>query len=368
MPPQLNIHALLRLAAIPGVTNTKLRALVEHFGSPENVFSASPLQLSKVEGIKKELASTIAHSEPNTAFVDDQLKRINRVEGKFLTIWDEHYPQMLKEIFDAPVFLCMNGTFSGNDNYSLAIVGTRKPSAYGIAVAESFAKELSGMGITIISGLARGIDTHAHLGALKGEGRTIAVVGGAIDKIYPRENEKLAEKISKNGAILSEMFMGAKAELWSFPKRNRIISGISLGTIIIESDEDGGAMITARTALDQNRELYCLPGNITEHRSRGTNKLIKLGQAKLIASVDDILIELESKLKPLLKPKAQILLPQLSVFEQKIYDILSFEPIHIDVISEKSELSPSDALVNLLGLEFKGVVRQMAGKMFVKMM
>ncbi len=367
MPAHFNIYNFLLLAAIPGVNNTKLRKLIEHFGTPENILSASAQQLTKVEGIKKELASAIAHSAPNNEFADDQLKRINRAEGKILTMWDEHYPAQLKEIFDAPVLLFMRGIMTSHDNFSISIVGTRRPSAYGISIAENFAKEFAGMGITVVSGLARGIDTHAHSGALKNEGRTIAVVGGAVDKIYPKENEKLAEKISRSGALLSEMFMGAKAELWSFPKRNRIISGMSLGTIIIESDEDGGAMITARTTIDQNRELFCVPGNITEHRSAGTNKLIKLGEAKLVQSVDDILIELEAKLKPILKPKKQKIAPQLSAFEQKIFDALSLEPIHIDAISEQCGLSTSDVLVNLLSLEFKGAVRQMAGKMFVKM-
>ncbi|MBW7887115.1 MAG: DNA-protecting protein DprA [Bacteroidetes bacterium] len=367
MPAPFNIQQLLHLASIPGMSNSKLKNLIDYFGSPEQVLAASPLQLIKVEGIKKELASAVAHAETNKTFIEDQLKRINRIEGKILTIWDSEYPPLLKEVFDAPVLLFLRGTITLNDQYAMAIVGTRRPSAYGISVAENFSKELSGMGITIISGLARGIDTHAHHGALKGEGRTIAVLGGAVDKIYPKENERLAEKICSNGAVISEMFMGAKAELWSFPKRNRIISGMSLGTIIIESDEDGGAMITARTTIDQNRELFCVPGNITEHKSNGTNKLIKLGQAKLVQTVDDILVELEAKLKPILKTKKQEPAPQLSVFEQKIFDCLSYDPIHIDVLSEKSELSSADTLVNLLSLEFKGMVRQMAGKMFVKM-
>lgn len=364
---QFDISDLLLLSSIPGISNTLLRRLVEHFHSPAEALHAPPSQLIKVEGVKKELASAIAHYHNGSDYVKEQLKRINLVHGSIVTIWDENYPSLLKEIFDAPVMLYVRGQIAASDNYSIAIVGTRKPTPLGVSLAERFAKELAEMGITIVSGMARGIDTRAHQGALKGAGRTIAVVGGAVDKIYPRENETLAEKIAQHGAVISEMRMGAKAELWSFPKRNRIISGLSLGTLIIESDENGGAMITATTTLDQNRELFCIPGNIMEKKSAGTNKLIKLGQAKLVQCVDDIVQELEQSLRPILKLKPhKHEAPQLTIFEQKIFDVLSYEPVHIDTISERTELSTSDTLVSLLSLEFKGIVRQLAGKMFVK--
>jgi DNA processing protein len=367
MTSKFDISDLLRLSSIPGISNTILHRLVDNFHTPAEALHASPTQLVKVEGVKKELASTIAHYKDGDEFVTEQLKRINLVHGRILTIWDEQYPTLLKEIFDAPAILFVRGQFTSSDQYSIAIVGTRKPTPLGVSVAERFAKELAEMGITIVSGLARGVDTHAHHGALKGDGRTIAVVGGAVDKIYPRENEKLSEKIAQHGIVVSEMRMGAKAELWSFPKRNRIISGLSLGTLIIESDEDGGAMITATTALDQNRELFCIPGNIMEKKSTGTNKLIKIGQAKLVQSVDDIIQGLQQSLRPILKSKPRKTeAPQFTIFEQKIFDLLSYDPLHIDVISEKTELSTSDTLVNLLSLEFKGLIRQLAGKMFVR--
>lgn len=367
MASTINISDLLRLSSIPGISNTLLRRLVEHFHTPAEVLHAPPTRLIKVEGVKKELASAIAHFKNGDEFVAEQLKRINLVHGSMLTIWDKHYPALLKEIFDAPVLLYVRGQITATDQHSIAIVGTRRPTPAGISIAERFAKELASMGITIVSGLARGVDTYAHLGAIKEKGRTIAVVGGAVDKIYPRENEPLAEKITECGAIVSEMRMGAKAELWSFPKRNRIISGLTLGTVIVESDENGGAMITASTALDQNRELFCIPGNILEKKSAGTNKLIKSGQAKLVQNVDDIIQELEHSLRPVLKLKPRKPdAPQLTIFEQKIFDLITYEPVHIDVISEMTALSTSDTLVNLLSLEFKGIIRQMAGKMFVK--
>ncbi len=232
-----------------------------------------------------------------------------------------------------------------------------------------FAKELSQRGITIVSGLARGVDTIAHKSTLNVDGRTVAILGGSIDKIYPKENEKLVDLIESthHGAIISELLMSTPSHPGFFPRRNRIISGMSLGTLIIESDEDGGAMITATTAIDQNRELFCIPGNVTERKSFGTNKLIKNGQAKLVQSVDDILVELQVSLQPILTSKPNNAEPpQLNAFEQKIYDVLTTEPQHIDNISEQSQLSTSDTLVNLLSLEFKGIVRQMAGKMFLK--
>lgn len=367
MPSHLNIHDLLHLASIPKIGNNRLRALITHFKTASAVLSASPRELARIEGIDKTIASSIAHSKLNEEFIEDQFSRLNKVDGRIVTLWDNEYPSLLKKIYDPPVFLFVRGKFVKEDQYSIAIVGTRSPSSYGKLMAERFAKELSGLGITIVSGLARGIDTIAHTAAVHAQGRTVAVMGSALDHMYPAENKKLADQIEESGAVVSEFYMGTKTDPGNFPRRNRIISGLSLGTVIIESDEDGGAMITATTALDQNRELFCVPGHITEKKSIGPNKLIKLGQAKLIQSTEDIVEELSAALRPILKTTVEKEPPQLNVFEQKIYDALTFEPQHIDLLSELSNLSPSDTLVNLLSLEFKGLVKQMAGKMFVKM-
>lgn len=368
MSSLLNIHDLLHLASIPKIGNNRLRALITHFKTPSAVLSASPKELVRIEGIDKSIASSIAHSELNEEFIEDQLSRLNKVNGRIITLWDNEYPSLLKKIYDPPVFLFVRGKFVKEDQYSIAIVGTRSPSSYGKLMAERFAKELSGLGITVVSGLARGIDTIAHTATVHAQGRTIAVMGSALDHMYPAENKKLADHIEENGAVVSEFYMGTKTDPGNFPRRNRIISGMSLGTIIIESDEDGGAMITATTALDQNRELFCVPGPVTEKKSIGPNKLIKLGQAKLIQSIDDVIDELSAALRPILKaPTHKNEPPQLNVFEQKIFDVLTYDPQHIDNLSELSHLSPSDTLVNLLSLEFKGLVKQMAGKMFVRM-
>jgi DNA processing protein len=234
-------------------------------------------------------------------------------------------------------------------------------------MAERFAGALAEMGITIVSGLARGVDTIAHRTALQTDSRTLAVIGSGLDYIYPPENKKLAARIEQGGAVISEFFMGTKPDPGNFPRRNRIISGISLGTLVVETAENGGAMITASAALDQNRELFAVPGNITEKNSVGTNLLIRDGQAKLVQSVDDIVVELAMQLKPLVGSPAVKPLPQLTVFEQSVYETLEATPIQIDEIIERTGFSPSDTLVHLLGLEFKGMIRQLAGKYFVRL-
>ncbi|MCX6136763.1 MAG: DNA-processing protein DprA [Ignavibacteriales bacterium] len=364
--PLLDIRDLLRLSAIPGIGSNRIRTLISAFGSPGAVLDTAPRELIKIEGIEKKLASNIAHQQIPDSFLDDQLSRLNKSDGHIVTLWDDEYPEHLRRIFDPPAILFVTGTIEKCDKYSIALVGTRRPSPYGISVTEQFTKALTELGVTIVSGLARGIDTIAHQTAVRQEGRTLAVIGSGLDKIYPPENKKLAGRIEQNGAIISEFFMGTKPDPGNFPRRNRIISGISLGTLVIETTENGGAMITATSALDQNRELFAVPGSILDKNSIGTNMLIRDGHAKLVQSVDDIVAELEIQLKPLLKTPTLKPAPQLSVFEQTLYEVLSSMPMHIDEIIEQGGFSPSDTLVHLLGLEFKGMVRQLAGKLFIR--
>ncbi len=364
----MNIPDLLHLASIPGIGAQRLRQLINYFKSPTAVLSASPIELIAVEGIEKKLASAIAHTSRNQQFIDDQLSRLNKVNGTLLTLWDDAYPELLKKIYDPPPILFVKGTLTAADKFSLAVVGTRRPTQYGKLTAEQFGHTLAENSITLVSGLARGIDTIVHNSALQKNGRTIAVIGSSLDIMYPKENTALAERIEASGAVVSEFFMGTKPDPGNFPRRNRIISGMSLGTLLIESDLDGGAMITAEFANDQGREVFCIPGNITQQFSRGTNKLIQEGRAKLVQSVDDMFEELQVPLRPLLHITHQQPLPALTMFEQKLVDVLSHEPLHIDNIAEHANFSTSDALVYLLSLEFKGVVRQLAGKMFIKIL
>lgn len=361
----IDVRELLKLSSVPRIGPQKIRALITHFKTPDNVFRASARELMSVVGIDKKLASNILHHNKGEKFADEQLKRLNRVDGRIITIWDKEYPDLLRKIYDPPSFLFILGKFKECDSRSIAIVGTRHPTPYGRTVAENLTHDLSSHALTIVSGLARGIDTIAHSTALKYETRTIAIIGSGLDVPYPPENKKLLERIAEVGAVVSEFPMGAKPDAPNFPRRNRIISGLSLGTVIIESAEDGGAMITASLALDQNREMFAVPGNITEKRSSGPNKLIRDGHAKLITNAQDIFLELSQQLhlayKEEPKPSMEFTSP-----EQSIFDLLSSEPLHIDFIAEQMEMSTSDLLVILLSLEFKGAIRQLPGKYFIR--
>jgi DNA processing protein len=371
----VDIRDLLVLSSIPGIGPNRLRALVSHFRDTRSIAEATPRELCAVEGIEKKTALSIANffrdSGPALSgkLVQQQLSRLNKVNGRAVTFWDKEYPSSLKKIYDPPPFLFVRGEFAEEDTCSLAIVGTRSPSPYGSRIAARFATELSRLGIPIVSGLARGVDTEAHAATLKAGGRTLAVIGSGIDVVYPPENRQLFDRIAESGVVLSEFLMGAKPDAGNFPRRNRIISGIALGTIIVETGIEGGAMITASTALDQNRAIFAIPSAVGEKRKSGTNLLIKEGKAALIESVEDVLAELHTQLKRLLPPNTDSrrkVAPELSLFEQTLYDFLSDDPLHIDVLAEKAHLSTSDALVHLLSMEFKGVVKQLRGKMFVK--
>ncbi|RPI00803.1 MAG: DNA-protecting protein DprA, partial [Ignavibacteriae bacterium] len=292
----INVRELLRLSAIPRIGPQKIRALVAHFKSPEHVLSATAHELISVPGIDRKLASNILHHSGGEKFADDQLKLLNKIGGRIVTLWDKEYPDLLRKIYDPPAYLFILGSFMEADARSLAFVGTRHPTPYGHSVAESLTREIAKHSITIVSGLARGIDTIVHTAALKCGTRTIAVIGSGLDVPYPPENNKLMDHIAEGGAVVSEFPMGTTPDASNFPRRNRIISGLTLGTIVIESAEDGGALITASTALDQDREVFAVPGNITEKRSGGTNKLIREGRAKLITNAQDIFDELASQL------------------------------------------------------------------------
>ncbi|MBK7866111.1 MAG: DNA-protecting protein DprA [Ignavibacteriales bacterium] len=252
------------------------------------------------------------------------------------------------------------------DKKALAIVGSRTPSPYGTKTASDFSRDLVNEGFTVISGLARGIDTTAHKAALSAGGRTIAVLGSGFKNIYPSENKKLAKDISTSGAVITEFAPDTKPDAINFPARNRIISGLSLGSLIVETAEKGGALHTAAFAIDQGREVFAIPGNINSLKSGGTNRLIQDGNAKLVLNVADILIEFKIVPKSTPEPTPVIQLSELSMFEEKIYTTIGFEPLHIDQISGITGLNISECLINLLQLEFKGLVRQQPGKNFVR--
>ena len=362
---------LFLLLSIDRIGPAKIRNLLARFKKLSSILSASTSDLIETEGISKELASRIRKTSLNKdsiqKFLEKELKVLDKMGARIITVWDEDFPPLLKKIYDPPLILYVLGQFDEKDKYSISVVGTRQPTNYGKVQAEKIVSDLVEQNITIVSGLARGIDSVAHLSALKNNGRTIAVIGSGLDVVYPAENKKLFNEIKEKGSIISEFNIGTIPNAENFPKRNRIISGISLGTLVIETAITGGAMQTARLALDQNREVFAIPGNLGIRQSEGTNLLIQRGEAELIKSAEDILTELELKLKPVLGkniPKQQ---KDLTVFEDKIYNCLLNEPLHIDKIAEKTDLSTSDCLVNLLSLEFKGMVKQLPGKMFMQM-
>ena len=348
-----------------------LLKLLAYFDSPEEIFSASINELIEITGISVNIARRILNAKVKYPETLEELKkeseRLSKYGGNILTVLDEDYPERLKNIYSPPVILYYIGDISIINNDSVAIVGTRQPSRYGIKQAEKFSEELTENGLTIVSGLARGIDSAAHKACLKSGGKTIAAVGSGLDWIYPPENKSLFHEIAEKGLILSEYKLGTKPDGKNFPQRNRIIAGVTLGALVVETKTSGGALNTASIALNEGREVFAIPGNLGVLTSEGTNLLIQRGEAKIILKVSDILEELNiASSHEKEKRVKQIDTSQLNLFEQKIYESLSDEPLHIDSISAKSGLSVVDCSIHLLSLEFKGIVEQLPGKYFVK--
>lgn len=369
----VSVRDLLMLSAVRGVGTTRLRALVERFEDTGAILRAGARELALVQGMDRKTAAAVAQAfrggaEGDAArFADEQLSRLNRTNARILTLWDAEYPSNLRTIYDPPPLLFLRGVIHADLEHSIAVVGTRTMSAYGRAMAAQFGTALAELGVPVVSGLARGVDTAAHTAVLKARGRTWGVIGSGVDVIYPPENRALAERMMEEGGLLSEFPMGTKPDPGNFPRRNRIISGITLGTLVVETAREGGAMITASTALDQNRELFAVPSAVSDRKPSGTNMLIRQGHAKLTEGVQDILDELGRRLKPVLKrPPAPPPPLELSLFEERLYEQTGDQPVHIDQLSERAGMPVADALVHLLSLEFKGAVRQLRGKVFVR--
>lgn len=359
----------LALARVEGVGNITYKALIDEFNVPEAVFEAPLKRLEEIHGIAKKTALNIKNFK-EWEWVDKEIALIKKHDVKFLRMSDADYPHALLSIADPPPYLYVKGSVSEQDDNAIAIVGTRLPTHYGISAAESISRELAVAGITIVSGMARGIDSAAHRSAIAGNGRTIAVLGSGIDVIYPPENKKLYEDIMENGAVVSEFSMGAEPLAAHFPRRNRIISGLVKGVLVIEASEKSGSLITAQLALDYGRDVFALPGNATSPKSKGTNKLIKQG-AKLVEDARDILEEMSISVGAGFKPAPTIhhttkkMPPHLSSEEEKIIALLD-DPCFIDTIIQKTGLSASRASTILLDMELKGLIEQQAGKQFIR--
>ena len=373
-------HALewLALSLTPGLGPTKARKLTEHFGSTQAVFRASLTELEST-GIQAVSAQSLATGK-SMELAREELARASDAGVTVLSIGDAAYPPRLKEIYDPPSILYVRGDAELLTRPGIAVVGTRHPTPYGSGMAERLSCDLAAQGLVIISGMARGVDTASHGGAISAKGKTVAVFGTGVDVIYPKENSRLSEQIlALGGALISEFPLGTFAAPQNFPIRNRILSGMSIGVLVVEAAEYSGTRITARLALEQNRDVFAVPGNVTNKNSWGPNTLIKQG-AKLVATWEDVWEDLPTEVRlaltPPVSPESQAssaasLFPDdgLPPHEKLLLSLLKAdEATHIDELVEKleSQMSSSEIFAALFELELTGKVRQMPGKNFVK--
>lgn len=367
--------AWLALALAPGLGARLAGKLLREFGSPEAVFNAS-LSALEAHGLHAPVAQAIHSREPLSAAAKE-LAQVQASGCRLLT-WDEPaYPHLLRQIYDPPPLLYVRGNVELLDRHSLAIVGARRPTPYGNQMAERLARDLAERGLVIVSGLARGIDSSAHKGALAStRGATIGVLGSGIDVVYPKENKKIFAQMEERGAIITEFPMGTFPAPQNFPIRNRVIAGIGLGVVVVEGAQYSGSLITARLAMEFNREVYGVPGNVTQPTSFGPNQLIKQG-AKLVTGWEDVVEELPTAIRAELLPietttaeeRASLVEASLSPTERTLYNLLGTdEARHVDELLESSGLSSSEVLASLFELEMKGVVRQLPGKQFLKVL
>jgi DNA processing protein len=374
-----NLKYWVALKWVEGVGNVGFKALLEAFGTPQKVFEAPLSMIKAVPGIGDKTARQIKAFK-DWKKVEKELECADRTGVSIVTSQDPLYPSQLLSTYDYPAFLYVKGHLK-EDDVNVAVVGSRTASTYGKFTTERLCRELVLRGITVISGLARGIDSAAHRGALSGKGRTIAVLGCGLDVVYPPENEKLFTEISLQGALISEFPFGTPPNAPNFPTRNRIISGISLGVVVVEASEKSGSLITARLALEQGREVFAVPGSIDSSGSRGTNKLIKQG-AKLIENVEDILEEIlpqVTRAPKVVKPDQRQKQPAdqqkiltsspdlvLKETEKTVWQVLSQKPVHIDQIITSTGLTAHEVLVILLNLELQGLIEQKPGKTYMR--
>lgn len=369
----------ISLNMTPGVGPRKATQLLERFGSADNVFHALRSELEGLR-LKSETIQSILKREFHEK-AEEELAKVKESGGDILILDDGSYPYLLREIADPPITLYVKGDWQAClDAPCISVVGSRRCSTYGKNASEMLSRDLAANGVTIVSGFARGIDSAAHIGAIRGKGRTVAVLGTGIDQIYPKENVKLFDEILANGgAIVSQFPLGTPPLRENFPYRNRIISGLSLGVLIVEASERSGSLITARLAMEQNREVLAVPGNITSKNSFGTNYLIKSG-AKLVQQWQDVVAEFPSEISAeILPPKTDEknieqersqkseIPSNLSANEKKVFAFLTpDETIHIDILLEKTELSFGDLNNALVSLDLKDLIRVLPGNNYAR--
>jgi len=353
---------------IPDLGPVRLRRLVEAFGSPRAILEANGADLRAVKGVPQGVADAIRSWEQEIDLAGE-LRRIEEFGATVVTQADDAYPALLREIYDPPVVLYIWGELRENDGQAISVVGSRKTTYYGVESAKNLSYQLAYAGLTVVSGLARGIDTADHQGALAAKGRTVAVIGSGLMRLYPQENNALAERIADgHGAVVSEFPMLTPPNVQTFPRRNRIVSGWSNGLLVIEAGLKSGALITAGQAAEQGRNLFVVPGQIDKPTSAGSNRLIQQG-ARLVTSATDILEELQ-----LLSPRQMELQPspgrslEFTPSERAVYDAILEHETSLDTIIAKSNLPPGAVSSTLLALEMKQLVKQLPGRHFIKLL
>jgi DNA processing protein len=362
-------EALVALNLIDHVGPVRVRQLLERFGDAATILRASRQELLQVRGIGAETAESIVQWEQK-ADLAAELKRAEEFGCRVVIPTDPEYPELLRQIYDPPIVLYVKGALLPKDKNAVAMVGSRMTTHYGIEIARKLAYQLAYLGVTVVSGGARGIDSAAHQGALSAKGRTVAVLGTGINLVFPPENAELYERITDHGALVTQFPFNRPGDKQTFPIRNRLVAGMTLGTVVVEANLTSGALITANFANEYGRQVFAVPGRIDSPRSKGCHDLIKKG-AKLCEGAEDILSEFEYLFPPSNRPASAAetgVLPalELSQNEQAVYDVLSNEEISIDEVIRKSALPASAVSVALLSLEMKRLIRQLPGKMFVK--
>lgn len=362
------LRARLALSLVPGIGPRGQRALLDRFETAAAVLAASRSELSSVKGVGPKLAAAIDEGR-RAIDVDDYLERCRKLGIRLLTRSAPDYPAALQEIADPPEILHVRGTLTAEDALAVALVGSRHATHYGAAQAERLAGSLARAGLTIVSGLARGVDAAAHRAALAAGGRTIAVLASGVARIYPPEHEELAAEAAAHGALVSEAPIDAQPLAGAFPQRNRIISGLSLGVIVVEASERSGALITARHAGEQNREVFAVPGRVDSRMSRGCHRLLRDG-AKLVESADDVLDELGPLAAPARGPQGQVVRHpgelRLNELEQRILAAVPTEPLTIDEVIAASEAPAPQVLATLSVLEMRRLIRRLGGSRVVR--
>lgn len=352
---------LIALASVSDIGNKRIIRLIELFDTPERILSAPAGEISNVLKVPISVGKEVAKAGRNLEKAEKILSRTESLGARYISIWDEDFPSRLKKIPNPPFAIYFLGETSPLYDYSLAIVGTRTASSHGLRLSFSISREIASCGVTIVSGMATGVDTKAHEGALEAGGRTIAVLGSGIDVIYPSSNRKLYEKIVQRGAVISEYPPGMDPDTHHFPQRNRIISGISIGTAVIEAGHKSGALITAKIAIEQGRELFACPGNAGLLKNAGTNKLLKEGVSHFVENGQDIIDILRSQLAPILNISAALTLPDMNETEMKLYKLLENGARQIDDIVRNIGKSIIEVNQVMTSMQIKGIIRQIPG-------